>query len=153
MILCSATSIHVSTKIRPVHLCACVSTDPERCQWVHPAGLPERGGASDSSAAPAHCPLLRRVHRWRATGHGVRVHEARWPEPLSAVSSAPRDAAVNTLVWPALQTSWQPYISNHILNQKRGCFAKTLVELLFIYFLNFYISLLVTTRQHQFICS
>lgn len=98
MRFCSATSIRVLPKFRPACVCVCVSTDPERRQRVDPAGLPAGGGASDSAAAPAHRSLLRRVHRWRAAGHGVRVHEARRPQPLFAVSTPPGDAAVNTLV-------------------------------------------------------
>lgn len=62
-----------------------VSTDPEGCQRVNPAGLPEGGGAADGAPAPAHRAILRRVHRRRAAGHGVWVHEARRPQPLSPV--------------------------------------------------------------------
>lgn len=81
---CAVTSIYIFPT-RWFLIQKCVSTDPEGCQRVDPAGLPEGGGAADGAPAPAHCAILRRVHRRRAAGHGVRVYEARRPQPLSPV--------------------------------------------------------------------
>lgn len=68
---------------------ACVVTDSEGRQRVNPAGLPEGGRAADGAPTPAHCAILRCLYRWRATGHGVWIHEARRPQPLSSVRRPP----------------------------------------------------------------
>lgn len=47
-----------------------VVTDSKGRQRVDPAGLPEGGGAADSAPTPAHCAILRRLHRRGAAGHG-----------------------------------------------------------------------------------
>lgn len=62
-----------------------VATDAERRQRVDPAGLSEGGGAPDGPPAPAHRAVLRRLHGRRAAGHGVRIHEARRPQPIPQV--------------------------------------------------------------------
>ena len=58
-------------------------TDFKGRQRVDPAGLPEGGGAADGAPAPAHRAILRRLYGRRAAGHGVRIHEARRPQPIS----------------------------------------------------------------------
>lgn len=62
-------------------------TDSEGRQRVDAAGLPEGGGAADDAPTPAHCAVLRRLYRRRAARHGVRVHEARRPQPIPPVRS------------------------------------------------------------------
>lgn len=69
---------------------SCLTADAEGRERVDPAGLPAGGRAADGAPAPTHRALLWRVHGRRATGHGVRVHETRRPEPLPSVRRNPR---------------------------------------------------------------